>query len=114
MGFQPGESEASSTNLLVPVLVSSDPNVAEDPIIGFNAIEEVIKGRLKHKQGFKVSDCVADIISGAFDIDSCAANSFIQLIHMHQTASGGTIVKIGKNRCFTLWRSHHSKVSSTH
>ena len=28
--------------LLVPMLVSSDPNVAEQPIIGFNVIEEVV------------------------------------------------------------------------
>lgn len=82
--FQLGESEASSANLLVPVLVSSDPTVAEDPIIGFNVVEEVIKGQLKQEQGFKDNDCVADIISSAFDIDSCAANSFIQLIHMRQ------------------------------
>lgn len=29
--------------LKVPMLVSSDPTVAEDPIIGYNVIEEIVK-----------------------------------------------------------------------
>ena len=54
MGWVPVEfklsmSDTASSNLLVPVLVSSDPNVAEDPIIGFNVIEEVVK-ELKQQQ----------------------------------------------------------------
>ena len=54
MGWVPVEfklsmSDTASSSLLVPVLVSSDPNVAEDPIIGFNVIEEVVK-ELKQQQ----------------------------------------------------------------
>lgn len=40
MGWIPAEFKlTASASLLVPVLVSSDPNVAEDPIIDFNVIE---------------------------------------------------------------------------
>lgn len=37
-----GEKDSGASDpLLVPVLVSSDPNVADQPIIGYNVIEEV-------------------------------------------------------------------------
>lgn len=103
MGWIPVEfkltwSETSSASLLVPVLVSSDPNVAEVPIIGFNVIEEVINEQLKQQQGFTASDCATEVVSGAFDIDSCAAKTFIQLMHTHQATSEGTIVKTGKSK----------------
>ncbi|KAK0149633.1 hypothetical protein N1851_009618 [Merluccius polli] len=40
--FRLGRDSALQEPLLVPILVSSDTNVAEQPIIGYNVIEEVV------------------------------------------------------------------------
>ena len=96
--FQLSGVETLSASLLVPVLVSSDPNVAEDPIIGFNVIEEVINEQLRQQQGSTASGDVTEVVSGAFDIDSNAAETFIQLMHTHQDNTDGTIVKTGKDK----------------
>lgn len=87
---------ASSSSLLVPVLVSSDPNVAQDPIIGFNVIEEVINEQMK--RGATNYDCAASIVSNAFDIDAVSAKTFIQLMQTHQTAEVETQVKTGRGK----------------
>ena len=78
MGWVPVEfklsmSDTASSSLLLPVLVSSDPNVAEDPIIGFNVIEEVVN-ELKQQQCVTHTDTATEIVSSTFDIDSCAEN----------------------------------------
>lgn len=62
-------TDASSSSLLVPVLVSSDPSVAQDPIMGFNVIEEVIKEQMKRGET-KDNSCAVSIVSSAFDIDA--------------------------------------------
>lgn len=49
--FKLSNLDTASASLLVPVLVSSDPNVAEDPTIIFNVIEEVINEQLKRTAG---------------------------------------------------------------
>lgn len=97
--FKLSRSDTSSASLLVPVLVSSDPNVAEDPIIGFNVIEEVINEQLKQQQGVTASDRATEIVSSAFDIDSGEAKTFIQLMHAHQSSSSeGILVRTGKSK----------------
>lgn len=45
--------------LLVPILVANDPKVAEQPIIGFNVIEEVVNGE-SDSQGPKISSKSAE------------------------------------------------------
>lgn len=100
--FQLSGLETSSASLLVPVLVSSDQNVAEDPIVGFNVIEEVINEQLKQQKGTAGSDSTTAVVSGAFEIDSYAAHTFIQLIHTHQATSEETIVKTGKDKVVLL------------
>lgn len=39
--FRLGKGSAMTKPLLVPILVSSDPHVAAEPIIGYNVIEEI-------------------------------------------------------------------------
>ncbi|CAI5668147.1 unnamed protein product [Oreochromis niloticus] len=102
MGWVPVEFrltgvETTSSSLLVPVLVSSDPNVAQDPIIGYNVIEEIINEQLK-QQGVKNSDCAANIVSSAFGIDTGSAKTFIQLIETHRTAAEEIQVKTGRSK----------------
>lgn len=99
--FKLNSSEGSTSSLLVPVLVSSDPNVAEHPIIGFNVIEEVLNTQLK-QQGVMTDENAEQIVSGAFGIDSCAANNLIQLMHTYQSDNEEVIVKTGKQKTVLL------------
>lgn len=95
--FKLNTSDTASVSLLVPVLVSSDPHVATDPIIGFNVIEEVINEQLK-QQRETTSNSATEIVSSAFDIDSGAAKAFVQLMHTHQSQSEGILVRTGKSK----------------
>ncbi|XP_061153460.1 uncharacterized protein LOC133167007 isoform X1 [Syngnathus typhle] len=87
-------TEVSSSGLLVPVLVSSDHNVAQSPIIGFNVIEEVINEHVK--QGSTESECTANIVSDAMDMVS--AKTVIQLLHTHHVVNEEIQVKTGRSK----------------
>ncbi|CAL9690550.1 unnamed protein product [Knipowitschia caucasica] len=66
--------------LLVPILVSSDSNVAEQPIIGFNVIEEVVglwdKGHLRTKHIQKISQ--------TFSVSVKAARSIVKILQTNR------------------------------
>lgn len=64
--------EGDRNELQVPILVSSDPAVATDPIIGYNVIEMVIKGSEAKSKGEK--NQVAYKVSKAFSILLCSEN----------------------------------------
>lgn len=96
--FKLSESDTASASLLVPVLVSSDPNVAENPIIGFNVIEEVINEQLKQQQNATANDSTTGMVSSAFDIDAGTAKTFIQIMHAHQSSNEGITVRTGKSK----------------
>lgn len=78
-------ADVSSSSLLVPVLVSSDPNIAQHSIIGFNVKEEIINEQIT-QQGTKITDCATNIVSNAFDIDAVSAKTIMQLMHTHQNS----------------------------
>lgn len=65
----------------MPVFVSNYLNVADDPIIGFNVVGEVINAKHKEKQ-----DITAKI--SLFSVDSCTAKTFIQTMHTHHSSNG--------------------------
>lgn len=68
----------------MPVIVSSNPNVAEEPIIGFNVIEKVIKGQ--QQQGTKSDNvCTTNVVSGA---------------NAYQSDNEGAVVKYGRRKTF--------------
>lgn len=62
----------------MPVLVSNYLNVADDLIIGFNVVGEVINA--KHKEKL---DITAKVM--LFTVDSCTAKTFIQIMHTHHS-----------------------------
>lgn len=62
--------------LQVPMLMTGDPNVAENPIIGFNVIEEVVNRR--EKQRHKPN--TTHMVSQAFSISITAAKSILKLL----------------------------------
>lgn len=53
--------------------------MADDLIIGFNVVGEVINAKHKEKQ-----DIIAKIT--LFSVDSCTAKTFIQTMHTHHSS----------------------------
>lgn len=53
--------------------------MADDRIIGFNVVGEVINAKHKEKQ-----DIIAKIT--LFSVDSCTAKTFIQTMHTHHSS----------------------------
>lgn len=74
--FRLGKDSTMTKPLLVPILVSSDPKVAEEPIIGYNVIEEVT-GESSQKSKTETIHTVCK----AFQITVQTAQSVLQLIH---------------------------------
>lgn len=72
-------SKDSNDGFLVPVFVSNYLNVADDLIIGFNVVGEVINAKHKEKQ-----DIIAKVT--LFSVDSCTAKTFIQTMHTHHSS----------------------------
>lgn len=82
--FRLGKDSASVEPLLVPILVSSDPNVAEQPIIGYNVIEEVIGEGTIQKVG------------RAFSVTFKTAQAMLKLIQSSDSEGDVGIVHTGK------------------
>ncbi|XP_058868339.1 uncharacterized protein LOC131709687 [Acipenser ruthenus] len=74
--------------------MSSDPKVAEVPIIGYNVIEEVIKGQMSTAP----DENTARVVSGAFAIDPKIAKTIIHVMHSCHFDSEGGVVKTGRRR----------------
>lgn len=51
VSFRLGSYHTKTNDLQVPVLVSSDPAVASDPIIGYNVIEGIINRKEENTEG---------------------------------------------------------------
>lgn len=64
----------------MPVFVSNYLNVADDLIIGFNVVGEVINAKHKEKQ-----DITAKVM--ILSVDSCPAKTFIQTMHTHHSSN---------------------------
>lgn len=74
--FSLGQDSSATPPLLVPILVSTDPHVAEQPIIGFNVIEAV----LSQKRGHKSERDTICKVSRAFSVPFQTAKLVIKLI----------------------------------
>ncbi len=78
--------------LLVPMLVSTDRNVAEKPIVGFNVIEEVVGkwgGRQSKPQNIQK-------ISRMFSVSVRTAKSVLKLLQTSDPSQGVGTVLTGK------------------
>lgn len=78
--------------LQVPMLVTSDSNVAENPIIGFNVIEEVINRW--DTQRLKLNS--VQMVSEAFSVSVKTAKSMIRLMQMADADGNVGTVRAGK------------------
>lgn len=78
--------------LLVPMLVTSDHNVAENPIIGFNVIEELINRWEKQRPKFNS----VQVISQSFSVSAKTARSMISLMQTADATKDIGTVQAGK------------------
>ena len=83
--------------LLVPMLVSSDPNVAEQPIIGFNVIEEVVSKWGKRQSKLQNIHKISRI----FSVSVGTAKSMLKLLQTPDSNQSVGTVQTGKRgiRC---------------
>lgn len=92
--FRLGKDSAQSEPLWVPILVSSDPNVAEQPIIGYNVIEEVVGGAAsQHPKAETIKR-----VCNAFSVTFKTAQTLLKIIQNSDSDEGVGIVHMGKRR----------------
>uniref|UniRef100_A0A3B3IJJ6 Gypsy retrotransposon integrase-like protein 1 n=2 Tax=Oryzias latipes TaxID=8090 RepID=A0A3B3IJJ6_ORYLA len=76
--------------LLVPVLVSSEPGVAEPPIIGYNVIELLIKNGMEQQP-----EVTSRAVREAFSITCKQARMLIQIVKHSDQIDREGVVKVG-------------------
>ena len=94
--FRLGKEAALTKPLLVPILVSSDPHVAAEPIIGYNVIEEITG-----EGGQTTKTETIHTVCQAFQITVKTAQAVLQLIHAPVSEEDVGIIHTGK-RTLTL------------
>lgn len=104
--FSLGQDSSATPPLLVPILVSTDPHVAEQPIIGFN----VIKAVLSQKRGHKSERDTVCEVSTSFSVQFKTAKLVITLIQSTDSGNEAGIVQTGRrqihlsaNQVMTAW-----------
>lgn len=95
VGFQLKPVKNSGNCLRVPMLVSPDPGVAEEPIIGYNVIEEVIKQRTGAEE-LALTNEVVNMLSIAFSLKPARAKTLVQVLRNESVEDMDKAVKIGK------------------
>ncbi|KAK0138038.1 hypothetical protein N1851_025766 [Merluccius polli] len=91
MKFKLGSNQSPQPELLVPVLVSNEPGVAEPPIIGYNVIEHlVINGMKQHPE------VTPAVVRDAFSIDCKKANMLIHIVQNSEQNDEEGVVKVGR------------------
>ncbi|CAI5647716.1 unnamed protein product [Oreochromis niloticus] len=96
VSFRLGSDLSPTSELQVPILVSSDPAVASDPIIGYNVIEAIVnQEEVKTKGGRKQ---LAHYVSKAFEITVRTAHNVIKLVQNSSEGPETGVVRTGARR----------------
>ncbi|KAL0152786.1 hypothetical protein M9458_052509 [Cirrhinus mrigala] len=96
VSFRLGSDPTTTNNLQVPILMSSDPAVASDPIIGYNVIEAIMNvDEGKTKCGKRQ---LAQKVSRAFAITVKTAHRVVKLMQNGDSENG--VVHTGGKRVF--------------
>ncbi|CAI5640554.1 unnamed protein product [Oreochromis niloticus] len=91
--FRLGSTRDPQPELVVPVLVSKEPGVAEPPIIGYNVIEHFVKDGMEQHP-----DVTPAVVKEAFSIDCKKAEVLINIVqHCHKNDEEG-VVKVGRQK----------------
>lgn len=93
--FQLGIESRSQPEFRVPVLVSCEPGVAEEPIIGYNVIEALVNLDMEVAPS---ADIIIDAMSSAFSCDSKKAEALMKLIKSNDPDSSVCAVRVGRQR----------------
>lgn len=88
--FRLPTKEATQLELLVPVLVAYEDGVAEEPIIGFTVIEDLLE------RGIEPPHVVTGAVSTAFSFDCKRAEVFLNVMRSGGDGLGEGTVKTGK------------------
>ncbi len=94
VSFRLGSDPTTTNDLQVPILVSSDPAVASDPIIGYNVIEVIINRNERKTKGEKKQ--LAHKVSKAFAITVKTAHRVVKLMQSGDSEIG--VVRTGRKR----------------
>ncbi|CAI5638107.1 unnamed protein product [Oreochromis niloticus] len=96
VSFRLGSDLSPTNELQVPILVSSDPAVASDPIIGYNVIEAIMnQEEVKIKGGRKQ---LAHYVSKAFEITVRTAHNVVKLVQNSSEGPKTGVVRTGVRR----------------
>lgn len=88
--FKLPSETAKQLELLVPVLVSDEDGVAEQPIIGYNVIEHVLA------RGIEPPCDVTEAVSAAFSFDCKKTEVFLKVMRSGDDGLGEGMVKAGR------------------
>ncbi len=88
--FKLPSENAQQLGLRVPVLVSDEDGVAEQPIIGYNVIEYVLA------RGIEPPCVVTDAVSAAFSFDCNKTEVFLKVMRSGNDGLGEGTVKMGR------------------
>ncbi len=92
--FRLGKDSVCVEPLLVPILESSDPNVAKQPITGYNVIEEVWGVEaMQHSKSETIQK-----VCRAFSVTFKTAQSMLKVIQTSDSDGDVGIVFTGKRR----------------
>lgn len=91
--FKLNTSNQGSHELLAPVLISTEPGVAEPPIIGYNVIEQLVKNGMEQYPEFTSAS-----VQEAFSLDCSKTEIFIQLVKKCDDDVREGVVRVGQPR----------------
>ncbi len=89
MKFKLGSNRGPQPELLVPVLVSNEPGVAEPPIIGYNVIEHLVMHGMKQHP-----EVTHAVVKDAFSIDCKKTNVLIHIVQNSEENDEEGVVKV--------------------
>jgi len=89
--FKLGSNKGPQPELLVPVLVSNEPGVAEPPIIGYNVIEHMVMNGME-----QYPEIIPAVVGDAFSIDCKEADVLIKLVQSQDQNDKEGVVKVGR------------------
>lgn len=93
--FKLEQTRNPDMTLKVPILICPDARVAEEPIIGYNVIAEVIR-QCSETEGPTLTKNLLDVLSLALSLNPEGAEALMQVLQSDGEEMGKKTVKIGK------------------
>lgn len=91
--FQLEPSQAPQFTLQVPILVTDEKGAAEEPIIGYNVIEQLLKSGVDHPQ-----EVITQAVSTAFSFDCKKTEMFVKVIKASDPECSDGVVRMGRQK----------------